>query len=234
MGNPEHRGGTRAPGNGTGEEVDYPRARRRMVDTQVVARGLREPRVLGALLAVRRHLFVEDALRTRAYDDHPLPIGEHQTISQPYMVAAMTTALNLTGTERVLEIGTGSGYQTAVLAEIVRQVVSIERHRALATKAAQLLADLGYTNVTVTCGDGTRGLPEYAPYDAILIAAGAPKIPDVLVPQLAEGGRLIVPVGDRRGQVLTRLTRYGNRHQIDTLDSCTFVELIGEFGWPER
>ena len=205
-----------------------------MVDTQVVARGIRDPRVLAAMLAVRRHLFVEEALRTRAYDDNPLPIGDHQTISQPYMVAAMTAALHLEGTERVLEIGSGSGFQTAVLAEIVRQVISIERHRTLATKSAQLLASLGYSNVTVTCGDGTRGLPEYAPYDAILIAAGAPKIPDALIQQLAEGGRLIVPVGDQRSQVLTRLTRHGNRHQIDTLDSCTFVELIGEFGWPER
>jgi protein-L-isoaspartate(D-aspartate) O-methyltransferase len=234
MGNPENRGGRHALGDNQDAEIDFPRVRRRMVDAQVVARGIRDPRVLSALLAVRRHLFVEDALRTRAYDDHPLPIGEHQTISQPYMVAAMTAALNLTGTERVLEIGTGSGYQTAVLAEIVRQVISIERHRPLASKAAQLLATLGYTNVTVTCGDGTRGLPDYAPYDAILIAAGAPKIPDALIPQLTEGGRLIVPVGDRRSQVLTRLTRTGNRHQIDTLDSCTFVELVGEFGWPEH
>lgn len=218
----------------TDEEVDYPHARRRMVDTQVVSRGIRDPKVLAAMLAVRRHLFVDEALRTRAYEDRPLPIGEHQTISQPYIVAAMTAALALRGSERVLDVGTGSGYQAAVFGEIVRQVISVERHRALAARAECLLADLGYRNITVVTGDGSRGLPDFGPFDAICVGAGSPTLPAPLVEQLADGGRLVIPVGGPGSQMLTRLTRIGDRHQIDTLDACSFVDLVGEFGWPEK
>ena len=174
---------------------DIPRARLRMVEEQIVARGIKDQRVIAAMGKVPRHLFVEEALQSQAYSDHPLPIGEKQTISQPYMVALMTEALELTGKEKVLEIGTGSGYQTAILAECAAKVFSIERIRSLAIKARKLLLELGYFNIEVKFSDGTFGWLEEGPFDAIMVTAGAPDIPQPLIDQLKVGGRMAIPVG---------------------------------------
>lgn len=213
--------------------TDYELARRRMVEDQLVARGIRDREVLRAMGRVPRHRFVEEALRARAYGDHPLPIGHGQTISQPYMVALMTEALGLTGDERVLEIGTGSGYQTAVLAEIAERVLSIERVAPLARRARALLEELGYHGVAVRHGDGTLGWPEHAPYDAVIVTAGAPRAPRRLIEQLVEGGRLVVPVGDRSVQRLLRVTRAGEGTLEEDLGGCVFVPLRGSDGWEE-
>ncbi|MEW5726118.1 MAG: protein-L-isoaspartate(D-aspartate) O-methyltransferase, partial [Thermodesulfobacteriota bacterium] len=187
---------------------DYHLARQRMVDSQLKARGLKDERVLAAMNKVPRHLFVEEALGARAYGDHPLPIGEQQTISQPYIVAQMTEALGLKGDEKVLEIGTGSGYQAAVLAELCYRVYTIERIRPLLIKARKLLADLGYTNVVFRVGDGTLGWPEHAPFDAVIVTAGAPEVPQPLIDQLADGGRLVAPAGRNRSvQTLLKLSK---------------------------
>lgn len=210
----------------------YHLARRRMVETQVKARGIRDPAVLRAMSVVPRHLFVEEALRDQAYGDFPLPIGIGQTISQPYIVALMTEALRLKGTEKVLEIGTGSGYQTAVLAEIADRVVSVERIGSLVWRARSIIEELGYHRVIIHLSDGTTGWKESAPYDAILVTAGAPDIPPDLVDQLVEGGRLVIPVGSRHHQKLTRLTRGRDENRIEDLGGCVFVPLIGNRGWP--
>jgi protein-L-isoaspartate(D-aspartate) O-methyltransferase len=180
---------------------------------------------------VPRHRFVDAALRSRAYGDHALPIGVGQTISQPYMVALMTEALALSGGEKVLEIGTGSGYQAAVLAEFTPRLFSIERSPELARAAAVRLADLGYSNVILKTGDGTLGWPEHAPYDGIVVTAGAPEIPTPLLEQLTDGGRLVVPVGDRETQRLELLVRKGGRVLRRTLVDCAFVPLLGAAGW---
>jgi protein-L-isoaspartate(D-aspartate) O-methyltransferase len=174
---------------------------------------------------------VEEALRDRAYGDHALPIGEQQTISQPYMVALMTETLALKGSERVLEIGTGSGYQTAVLAELAAQVYSIERIAALAAKARPLLASLGYRNVTIKVFDGTYGWKEESPFDAILVTAGSPEIPLPLTEQLKEGGRMVIPVGERTTQVLKKVTKTSAGIEVAELKGCVFVPLIGGHGW---
>jgi protein-L-isoaspartate(D-aspartate) O-methyltransferase len=166
--------------------------------------------------------------------DSPLPIGEKQTISQPYIVALMTEALDLTGIEKVLEIGTGSGYQTAILAELAKTVYTVERIRSLSEKSKNLLADLGYTNIRFNASDGTLGWKAFAPYDAVLVTAGAPSIPDPLLDQLAEGGRLIIPIGNRYSQDLIRVTRAGNRFVEKNFGSCRFVDLIGNHGWKEE
>lgn len=211
--------------------IDDERARLKMVDEQLAARGIKDRRVLSAMGRVPRHRFVEEALRDRAYGDHALPIGEQQTISQPYMVALMTETLALKGSERVLEIGTGSGYQTAVLAELAAQVYSIERIVNLAAKARHLLASLGYRNVTIKVFDGTYGWKQEAPFDAILVTAGSPEIPMPLTEQLREGGRMVIPVGERTTQVLKKVTKTYAGIEVTALTGCVFVPLIGGHGW---
>lgn len=214
-------------------EDEFTAIRNRMVDTQIKMRGVDDLRVLAAMQRVPRHLFVPQPLWDQAYNDYPLPIGEDQTISQPYIVALMTEALELQAGDRVLEIGTGSGYQAAVLAELAAQVYSIDRLASLAEKARQVLAELGYTNFQLRVGDGTQGWPEEAPFDAILVTAGAPRVPRPLVEQLALGGRLVVPVGDRFSQTLTRVRLTRDGVKFDYLGGCRFVRLIGKYGWQE-
>jgi protein-L-isoaspartate(D-aspartate) O-methyltransferase len=205
-----------------------------MVETQLRKRGIRDADVLRTMASVPRHEFVAEQLRRNAYSDEPLPIGAAQTISQPYIVAAMTEALRLCGTERVLEIGTGCGYQTAVLALLSREVYSVELRSELATSAAERLNRLGYTNVHVHCGDGSSGLQEFAPYDAILVAAAAPSVPEPLKEQLNDGGRLIAPVGTEARQELMLMTRNGSEATEQRLEACRFVPLLGRYGWKDR
>ena len=215
--------------------ADYAIARKRMVEEQVVARGVRDPRVLDAMLRVPRHLFVPEALAAQAYSDFPLPIGERQTISQPYMVAVMSEALQLRGAEKVLEVGTGSGYQAAVLAQLARQVFSLERIPALARQARRTLDACGCARVNVKVSDGTFGWEEEAPFDGIMVTAGAPTIPKPYREQLAIGGRLVIPVGDRVSQVLVRVTRVGEHNfREERLFGCRFVPLVGDLGWREE
>jgi protein-L-isoaspartate(D-aspartate) O-methyltransferase len=202
-----------------------------MVERQLMARGIHAPRVLAAMRKVPRHVFVEDTLQTEAYDDSPVPIGEGQTISQPYMVALMTELLDLNGAEIVLEIGTGSGYQTAILAELARQVYTVERLPGLAERARRALTQLQYQNVEFWVGDGTLGWQEHAPYNGIIVTAGAPAVPPALIDQLADGGKLIIPVGDHFSQVLSVLTKHGERMDKTTACHCVFVKLIGKNGW---
>ena len=202
-----------------------------MVARQLVDRGIRQCRVLAAMAWVPREWFVPPHLAGDAYDDAPLPIGSGQTISQPYMVAVMTEALRLTGAERVLEVGTGSGYQAAILAELAREVITIERRPELAETARQRLAALGYTNVEVVIGDGTLGSPAHAPFDAILVAAAAPHVPAPLKQQLSDGGRLVVPVGPSDQQTLHIVTRFGEQFTQTLGVGCVFVPLIGAEGW---
>jgi protein-L-isoaspartate(D-aspartate) O-methyltransferase len=204
-----------------------------MVDTQIASRGVRDERVLDAMRQVPRHLFVPEPFQADAYADRPVTIGEGQTISQPFMVALMTEALALDGSERVLEIGTGSGYQTAILARLASQVTSIERHAVLAERAAGLLASLGITNVEIVVGDGTEGYAAAAPFDRILVTAGAPAVPDALRTQLADGGRLVIPVGPSGHQRLLSVDRRGERFSSREGESCVFVPLVGRHGWPE-
>ncbi|HEY3284883.1 MAG TPA: protein-L-isoaspartate(D-aspartate) O-methyltransferase [Armatimonadota bacterium] len=213
--------------------LDLDAERAAMVEWQLRRRGIRDSRVLGAMLRVPRHLFVPSESRAQAYQDHPQSLPAGQTISQPYMVARMTELLSLKGDERVLEIGTGSGYQTAVLAVLSGQVYSLERHAVLADQARATLTELGYANVTVEVRDGSQGLPEEAPFDAILVTAGAPAAPQALVSQLAEGGRLVVPVGPAERQELTVVTRKDDQVLCERLDACVFVPLVGAEGWPE-
>ncbi len=205
--------------------------RRRMVETQIRKRGVSSARVLDAMAAVPRHLFVPLKFRSDAYADKPLPIGEGQTISQPYMVAAMTEALEPTGAERVLEIGTGSGYQAAVLSLLVSQVITVENHTSLALAAQERLTNLGYANVHVHNGDGSAGFLDAAPYDAILVTAGAPEIPRIFASQLREGGRVVIPVGDRENQELVRAQMDHGELKSRVLFHCKFVLLLGRYGW---
>jgi len=214
----------------------YRKQRVRMVETQIKARGITDARVLKALELVPRHLFVDEGLMDRAYNDNPLPIGEKQTISQPYIVALMTQALELTGKERVLEIGTGSGYQAAILAKLADRVFSIERIAALASQARKILDQLHYYNIAIRVGDGSYGWKEEAPFDAIITTAAAPGVPKHLIEQLVVGGSLIVPVGGRDVQTLYKLTRLSeniNDLKKEDLGGCRFVSLIGESGWKE-
>jgi protein-L-isoaspartate(D-aspartate) O-methyltransferase len=215
------------------DPCDADRQRERMVQQQIAARGVRAPRVLQAMRTVPREAFIDDMLRDAAFDDGPLPIGEQQTLSQPYIVALMIEALDLQGDERVLEVGTGSGYASAVLACLARQVFSIERFASLAASAAERLAALGYGQVQVRQGDGTLGWPEHAPFDAILVSASGPHVPPALKTQLTIGGRLVMPVGrDREQQELLRLTRVAeSRFGTRRLGGVRFVPLIGEEGW---
>jgi len=202
-----------------------------MVEHQIRHRGISDPRVLAAMEKVPRHRFLPDRDDPAAYQDHPLPIGSGQTISQPYMVALMTECLHLEGGEHVLEIGTGSGYQAAVLAELSRSVVTIERFPDLAERASTVLAELAYDNVQVFVGDGSLGWPEQAPYDAILVTAGAPCIAPSWLDQLAAGGRIAVPIGDRFAQTLVAGIKYDDHLEQHDVCSCVFVPLIGEQGW---
>lgn len=214
----------------------YRKQRVRMVETQIKARGITDARVLKALELVPRHLFVDEGLMDRAYNDNPLPIGEKQTISQPYIVALMTQALELTGKERVLEVGTGSGYQAAILAKLADRVFSIERIAALASQARKILDQLHYYNIAIRVGDGSYGWKEEAPFDAIITTAAAPGVPKHLIEQLVVGGSLIVPVGGRDVQTLYKLTRLSeniNDLKKEDLGGCRFVSLIGESGWKE-
>lgn len=204
-----------------------------MVQEQVIARGIKDPRVIEAMLKVPRDFFVESALADRAYDDGPLPIGEKQTISQPYMVALMTEALELRGTEKILEVGTGSGYQTAVLAELAPHVFSIEKIRSLAIRARAILDELGCYNVAIHVGDGTLGWSDHAPFDAILVTAGSPSVPKPLLEQLEVGGRLVIPLGDEQSQVLKRIRRTNSGLEEEELGECRFVKLWGKYGWAD-
>ncbi len=206
--------------------------RARMVQDQLLVRGLTDARLLAAFRKVPRHLFVPPALQDEAYADHPLPIGGGQTISQPYIVALMTHALRLQGHERVLEIGTGSGYQTAILAELALEVFSVERLPELLSGVSERLGSLGYLNVHVTSGNGSLGWPEHAPYDAILVSAAAPDIPPPLVEQLAERGRMVLPVGSSTQQTLVAIERRRRALLRTDLTSCLFVPLMGQCGWP--
>lgn len=210
---------------------DYAVARRRMVQEQIAARGIHDQRLLKVMQEIPRHLFVDEALMSQAYNDHPLSIGEGQTISQPYMVALMTDALGLTGREKVLEIGTGSGYQTAILARLCDWVYSVERILELSRQAQRVLEKIRIFNVNLVVGDGSKGWPAQAPYDAIIVTAGGPSLPRPLLAQLAEGGRLVVPVGSRSLQTLYRVTRRGDKFVEEDLGGCRFVDLVGEYGW---
>jgi len=214
--------------------IDFPKARLKMVEEQIISRGIKDPKVISAMAKVPRHLFVEEALQTQAYSDYPLPIGERQTISQPYMVALMTEALLLTGKEKVLEIGTGSGYQTAILAELCDKVFSIERIRSLAIKARKILYELGYYNVEIKISDGTIGWPEESPFDAIIVTAGAPNIPEPLYEQLNVGGRLVIPIGDAFSQDLFRIIKREDGMKKENLGGCRFVKLVGRYGWKDE
>ena len=213
------------------ETRDRQREREQMLDHQLTRRGVIDARVLGAMRKVPRHLFVDEALRERAYGDHPLPIGEGQTISQPFIVGLMSQLLGLTGSEKVLEVGTGSGYQAAVLAELARRVCSVERLPALAARARSLLEGLGYTNVWVRVGCGTLGWPDEAPFDRILVTAGGPSVPPPLFQQLAEGGRMVVPIGDAVNQVLTLVEKVGGEMKTRECGECKFVKLVGKYAW---
>jgi protein-L-isoaspartate(D-aspartate) O-methyltransferase len=211
----------------------YERKREEMVRSQIEARGIRDPRVLSAFRIVPRHLFVSEALRDQAYGDYPLPIGEQQTISQPYIVAEMTQALELKKDDRVLEIGTGSGYQAAILAQIVYRVYTIERKRSLYMQTRNLFDKLNYHNIVTKYADGTKGWQEESPFDAIVVTAGAPEIPEVLINQLAIGGRLVVPVGNQHTQELIKIYRNKEKIEQTNLGGCRFVKLVGEHGWRE-
>lgn len=211
--------------------VNYEKAREEMVNRQLVARGIHDLKVLEAMGKVPRHLFVSEHLQDQAYNDRPLPIDLNQTISQPYIVALMTEALDLSSDDKVLEIGTGSGYQAAILAEICQQVYTMEKLPELLEKAEAVLKQIGYRNIITKTDDGTLGWPEYAPYDAILVTAGAPHVPRPLLNQLSDGGRLLIPVGSNLIQELKKITRQGDRFSEELLGGCQFVPLLGQHGW---
>ena len=214
--------------------IDFPKARAKMVEEQIIERGIKDPRVIAAMKKVPRHLFVEEALQSQAYNDRPLPIGEKQTISQPYMVALMTEAMELKGKERVLEIGSGSGYQTAILAEMAGEVFSVERIRSLAIRARKLLYDLGYFNVEIKIFDGTYGWAEKGTFDAVIVTAGSPDISQPFYDQLSMGGRLVIPVGNSDVQDLFRITKTEEGMKKENLGGCRFVKLIGRYGWEDE
>lgn len=214
--------------------MKFKRMREKMVSTQIEARGIHDRRILDAMRKVPRHLFVSEALQDQAYGDFPLPIGEGQTISQPFIVAEMTQALDLTPQSTVLEIGTGSGYQTAVLAELAYKVFTIERVRSLFIATRKLFDQLKYHNIVARCSDGTLGWADEGPFDAIVVTAGAPEVPEPLVAQLKEAGRLVVPVGGRHSQTLVKLVRYPDGVRETNMGGCRFVKLIGNHGWKDQ
>lgn len=198
------------------------------------AQGITDQKVLEVMRRIPRHLFIPNALWDHAYADHPVPIDRGQTISQPYIVALMTQALQLEKSDRVLEIGTGSGYQTAILAELAKHVYTIERFPELSEKAKKLLTEAGYTNISFLVGDGTLGWPEEAPFDKIIVTAAAPEVPKALVEQLSERGRLVIPVGGRQVQTLLALTKEGGKLRREELCACSFLPLVGKEGWPDE
>ncbi len=210
----------------------YAGHRQKMIE-EIIDRGIKDLRVIKAMSRVPRHVFVRDSFHHKAYGDHPLPIGASQTISQPYVVAAMSEALQLTGEERVLEIGTGSGYQTALLSELAAQVFTIERVKSLGHQAKQLLDGLGYTHINYKVFDGTYGWQELGPYDAVLITAAGPEVPQALIEQVKDGGRIVAPIGDDQGQELMVYTKRGKRLRAKRMGDCFFVPLIGKYGVPE-
>jgi protein-L-isoaspartate(D-aspartate) O-methyltransferase len=216
--------------------IDYTVARRAMVDEQLAARGIRDPRLLAAFAAVPREKFVDPQFADEAYEDMPLPIAAGQTISQPYIVALTIEALDLHGHERVLDVGTGSGYAAAVVSRLCRAVWTIERHHELAEQAARVIGELGYDNITLREGDGSLGWPEAAPFDAIAVAAAGPQVPPALLEQLAIGGRMVIPVGKSiEDQRLLRITRTGEtQYSQETLAAVRFVPLVGKQAWAER
>jgi protein-L-isoaspartate(D-aspartate) O-methyltransferase len=216
------------------DELYYANLCNRMVADQIVARGIHDERLLNALRRVPRHWFVPEEYAQIAYSDGPLPIGQGQTISQPYIVALMTELLELCGEENVLEVGTGSGYQAALLAFLARQVHTIERHANLAEKAETVLLRLGLTNVTVHVGDGSLGLPDYSPYQAIMVTAAAPRVPEPLFDQLAEDGRIVLPEGAAGGQVLDRWRKQDGKFEQEHIAPVAFVPLRGQYGWKEN
>jgi protein-L-isoaspartate(D-aspartate) O-methyltransferase len=211
--------------------MDYEAERKKMVQTQIAARGIKDMRVIAAMGTIPRHLFVEESMQSMAYQDRPMLIGENQTISQPYMIALMTESLKLRPMDRVLEIGTGSGYQTVILAKLSEWVYSVERFPNLAGKARAILEQLNITNVSILVGDGSLGWEEHSPYNGIIVTAGSPDFPESLLNQLADGGRLVIPVGDRTSQTLWRVTRRGDQLDYEDLGGCRFVKLVGEEGW---
>jgi protein-L-isoaspartate(D-aspartate) O-methyltransferase len=211
--------------------ADFEKARARMVEEQLVPRDIHDPRTLAAMRKVPRHLFVEEALKNQAYGDFPLPIGRGQTISQPYIVALMTQALGLKGHEHVLEIGTGSGYQAAILSRICEKVYTVERIDTLLVQARKVFDSLHYLNILTKLDDGTNGWPEYAPYDAIIVTAGGPKVPLPLLDQLADPGTLVIPVGDRGVQDLRLVSKKDGEVTEKTIEYVRFVNLIGDHGW---
>ncbi|MDD5496211.1 MAG: protein-L-isoaspartate(D-aspartate) O-methyltransferase [Candidatus Omnitrophica bacterium] len=214
--------------------MDFDMMRRRMVEEQLIARGIADRKVLEAFMKVPRHEFVREEFFESAYGDHPLPIGNNQTISQPYMVALMTECLGLKGDERVLEIGTGSGYQMAILCQIAKEIYSVERFKDLAENADSVLKRLGYANYAIKVGDGTLGWEDRAPYDAVIVTAGAPGIPRSLVGQMKDGGRLVIPMGGEFGQVLTVVRKKGDTVEASEVCGCMFVPLIGREGWQKK
>lgn len=216
------------------DKMDFQRLRDSMVENQLISRGIKDRRVLNAMRKIPRHLFMNESLWFKAYDDAAIPVGEGQTISQPYMVAIMTELLEMKGVEKVLEIGTGSGYQAAILAELSREVYTIERIQSLSDKAGEVIRNLGYENIHLNVGDGTLGWPEATPFDRILITAGSPDIPKPLLGQLSEGGVLLAPVGDRFSQQLVRVIKQKGEFLREYHTPCVFVPLLGEYGWKEE
>jgi protein-L-isoaspartate(D-aspartate) O-methyltransferase len=208
------------------EATMFSSLRRNMVEAQLRGRGISDERLLAAMERVPRHEFAPERYRDQAYEDHPLPIGEKQTISQPYIVAVMLQALRLCPADKVLDIGTGSGYVTALLAELTMRVISLERHAALADEARRLITSLGYTNVQIVVGDGTQGYPDSAPYDAIIVSAAAPEVPQALLAQLAEGGRMIIPVGGEDSQQLQLIEMRDGQPKTALRELCRFVPLV--------
>jgi protein-L-isoaspartate(D-aspartate) O-methyltransferase len=211
--------------------ADFAKARARMVDEQLVPRGINDPKTLEAMRKVPRHLFVEEAMKDQAYGDFPLPIGRGQTISQPFIVALMTQALGLKGHESVLEIGTGSGYQAAILSQICEKVYTVERIDSLLVEARKVFDALHYLNILTKLDDGTNGWPDFAPYDAIIVTAGGPKVPKPLLEQLADPGVLLIPVGDRGVQDLRKVTKKDGQITEETIEFVRFVSLVGDHGW---
>ena len=212
----------------------YLLARKRMVAEQLLPRGITDKKIISIMSEIPRHIFIDEALRSQAYADHPLSIGENQTISQPFIVALMTQALGLKGNEKILEIGTGCGYQTVLLSQLGRQVFTIERIKNLALSARSHLKALGLRNIVMRVGDGTKGWKEEAPFDAILVAAGSPEVPQPLLDQLGEGGKLVIPVGEEDSQTLFRFTKRKGEIFSENMGPCRFVKLVGEHGWEKK
>lgn len=211
--------------------MDYAALRKKMVDEQLLPRGIKDQRVIKAFYKVERHRFIPEDSRDSAYEDFPVPIGEGQTISQPYIVALMTEYLGLKGDEKVLEIGTGSGYQTAILAELAKEVYSVERFETLAKNSERLLKELGYANFKIKVGDGSLGWPEEAPFDRVIITAASPCLPQPLVEQLKDNGRMVLPLGESFSQALTMVEKQKNGFKSTQICGCVFVPLVGEYGW---